>query len=155
MLRRDEGRITECDMLRPPREAFQPQRAPKDTEGPSVFDLGLCGGYLFASVFRPNHRWLSAAQMGTDISHAADYGVRVRVVVTVVGAIEAERVTWVVVVTAVWVTLKVADVLPAGIVIAVGTVAAGLLVDRVTVRPPMGAGPVRVTVPVTVVFELP
>ena len=110
---------------------------------------------MFASVFRPNHRWLSAAQMGTDISHAADYGVRVRVVVTVVGAIEAERVTWVVVVTAVWVTLKVADVLPAGIVIAVGTVAAGLLVDRVTVRPPMGAGPVRVTVPVTVVFELP
>jgi hypothetical protein len=47
------------------------------------------------------------------------------------------------------VTVKVPEVLPAGTVMEAGTVAAAvLLLCKETVAPPVGAGPVRVTVPV-------
>ena len=45
-------------------------------------------------------------------------------------------------------TVKVAEVWPDGTITFVGTVAAGLLLERATVVPPAPAGPVRVTVPV-------
>jgi hypothetical protein len=60
----------------------------------------------------------------------------------------------VVVTTAVAVTVKFAEVLPAVTVTVAGTVTLELLeLERVTTSPPGPAGPVRVTVPV-VVFEL-
>ena len=47
-------------------------------------------------------------------------------------------------------TVKVALVAPAGMVTVGGTVAAAvLLLDRVTITPPAGAGPFSCTVPVT------
>ena len=45
-------------------------------------------------------------------------------------------------------TLKVVDVIPAGIVTVLGTVAFAFEVDSWTTSPPAGAGPVRVTVAV-------
>ena len=55
-----------------------------------------------------------------------------------------------------WLTLIVADVLPAGIVTDAGRVAADALeLDSSMVIPPVGAGPVKVTVPITFVAELP
>jgi len=53
--------------------------------------------------------------------------------------------------TGVVVMLNVAEVCPAGMVTDAGTWAAALLELRVTVVPPAGAGPVRVTVPVELV----
>ena len=50
--------------------------------------------------------------------------------------------------TLVVLTVNVADVLPAGIVRVAGTVASWELLPRVTTMPPVGAAPVRVTVPV-------
>ena len=44
--------------------------------------------------------------------------------------------------------VKVAVVAPAGMVMLAGTVAADLLLESVTTTPPVGARPVRVTVPV-------
>ena len=46
------------------------------------------------------------------------------------------------------VTVKVAVVLPPATVIEAGTVAEALSLDRVTERPPVGAAPFNVTVPV-------
>ena len=60
-------------------------------------------------------------------------------------------VTWVELATALVVMVKAALVLPAGIttVPLTGTCAAAvLLLERLTVAPPLGAGPVRVAVPV-------
>ena len=54
--------------------------------------------------------------------------------------------------TALVVTMKVAEVAPAATVTLAWTWAAGLLLDRDTMAPPAGAGPLRVTVPVE---ELP
>src|SRR5438094_10025375 len=55
--------------------------------------------------------------------------------------------------TGVVLTVKVALVLPAGTVTLAGTVAAPvLLLDKLTTAPPLGAGPLSVTVPVE---ELP
>lgn len=51
-------------------------------------------------------------------------------------------------VTGVVFTVKVALVAPAGMVTLEGTVAAVLLLARVTGAPPVGAGPLNVTVPV-------
>ena len=76
----------------------------------------------------------------------------VRVAVCVVPARVAETVTVVFVPTATVVTVKVAVVAPAATVTLAGVVADGLLSDRVTTVPPVGAAPVRVTVPVE---ELP
>jgi hypothetical protein len=52
------------------------------------------------------------------------------------------------VVTAMVLTVNETEVAPAGIVTAVGTEAEVPLAARVTVRPPLGAAPVIVTVPV-------
>ena len=51
-------------------------------------------------------------------------------------------------VPAVVVTVNVAVVLPAATVAVAGTVAAVLLLDRATEIPPLGAAPLKVTVPV-------
>ena len=59
-----------------------------------------------------------------------------------------EIVTEVSIVTAVVVTVNVAVVALAATVTLDGTVAAALLLVRVTTAPPDGAGPLRVTVPV-------
>jgi hypothetical protein len=59
-------------------------------------------------------------------------------------------------VTALWVTVKVPEVEPAGIVMALGTVTAEVkLLLNITLAPPVGAGTSRVTVPVTAVAEPP
>jgi len=60
----------------------------------------------------------------------------------------AEIVTDVELVTAVVVTVKVAVVAPAATVTLAGTVAAALLLDKLTDPPPVGAMPLKVTVPV-------
>ena len=57
-------------------------------------------------------------------------------------------VTAVLIATGTVVAVKVAVVAPAATVTVGGTVAAGLLLVRVTTAPPTGAGPLRVTVPV-------
>jgi len=68
----------------------------------------------------------------------------------------ALMVTSVELVTVEWLTVNLADVAPAGIVTVAGTVAAsGFELLRVTITPPVGAGPDRVIVPVTSVALLP
>jgi len=58
------------------------------------------------------------------------------------------------VVTALVLTVNVALVLPAATITLAGTAAAdGLLLERATAAPPLGAGPLRVTVPVEVPVE--
>ena len=52
-------------------------------------------------------------------------------------------------------TLNVAKILPAAIGTVDGSVAAVLELDRLTFSPPVGAGPVSVTVPITAVVALP
>ena len=56
----------------------------------------------------------------------------------------------VVALTAVVLIVKFADEEFAGTVTEAGTVAAGLALDKLTDAPPVGAGPVRLTVPLTV-----
>ena len=68
----------------------------------------------------------------------------------------AVRVTTAWVVTFACPTVNVPLEAPAGIVRVSGTVAAAELeLESATVTPPAGAGPLSVTVPVTVVLELP
>ena len=62
-----------------------------------------------------------------------------------------EIVTGVEEATGLVVMLKLAEVAPARTVTLGGTVAAGLLLDRVMVAPPVGAAAFRVTVPVEAV----
>jgi len=64
-------------------------------------------------------------------------------------------VTTVLAVTLLWPTVNVTDVLPAGIVTVDGGAAEVLELASVTTAPPVGAGPEIVTVPVTIVLELP
>jgi hypothetical protein len=66
----------------------------------------------------------------------------------VVPAYEAEMVTGVATLTELEVTVNVAEVAPVATVTLAGTVAADPLLDRATTAPPVGAAPLRVTVPV-------
>ena len=76
-----------------------------------------------------------------------------RVAVRLVLLYEAEMVTVVVTITTDVLTVNVALVAPAGTVTLAGTLAPeGLLLERETTAPPLGAGPLNVTVPVE---ELP
>jgi len=72
----------------------------------------------------------------------------VRVAVLVAPPTLAEIVAVVLVVTFAVFTEKVVDVFPAGIVAEAGTVAELELLESVTIKPPGGAGPLRVRVPV-------
>ena len=84
------------------------------------------------------------------------YGVTVSAVVFVVPARVALSVTDVWTVTFLWVTFNVPVALPAAIVTVAGTVAAPVLeLLRVITNPPVGAGPLKETVPVTAVVALP
>ncbi len=71
--------------------------------------------------------------------------------VLVTPAYDAEMVTGVDAVTALVLTVNVALLAPAATVTLAGTVAVDvLLLDRETATPPLGAGPLSVTVPVEV-----
>jgi hypothetical protein len=77
------------------------------------------------------------------------YKVTVRVALSVVPLYEAEMVTVVVTITTDVLTVNVALVAPAGTVTLAGTLATeGLLLERETTAPPLGAGPLNITVPV-------
>src|SRR5512142_716169 len=75
-------------------------------------------------------------------------GLTVREAVLVTVPREAVMVAGVSLLTVPAVTVKVALVLPEATVTLVGTVAAGLSLERATGTPPVGAAAVRVTVPV-------
>jgi hypothetical protein len=78
-------------------------------------------------------------------------GFTVRVAVFVTPALTAEMVADVLLATTVVVTMKVALLLPLATVTLAGTVTAEELELSVTTRPPLGAGPLKVTVPWEVV----
>src|SRR5258706_4488081 len=88
---------------------------------------------------------VSALRVGPD----GGWGVTVSEAVCVTPAYDPETVTGVELATAVVVTCTVARVSPAATVTLAGTVAAEvLLLDRETTVPPLGAGPLSITVPV-------
>src|SRR6266478_3322047 len=70
--------------------------------------------------------------------------------VLVTPAYDAEMVTGVDAVTALVLTVNVALLAPAATVTLAGTVAVDVLLERETAMPPLGAGPLSVTVPVEV-----
>jgi len=88
---------------------------------------------------------------GLKLSDANEIGDIVSVAVSEKPFNEAEIVATVCTVTALAVTVNVADICPAGIVTEDGTTADLLLLMRLMVKPPAFAGPLRVTVPVDVV----
>jgi hypothetical protein len=72
----------------------------------------------------------------------------VKAALFVTAATEAVILTTVFLLTAVVVTLKLTDELPAGTFTVAGTIALlGLLLNKLTTKPPVGAGAVSVTVP--------
>jgi len=82
-------------------------------------------------------------------SVAEPVGVTVSEAVLVAPAYDAEIVTGVDAVTALVLTVNVALLAPAATITLAGTVAAAVLsLERETAAPPLGAGPLRVTVPV-------
>jgi hypothetical protein len=81
-------------------------------------------------------------------------GVIVSIAVLLAPPYVAVMVAEVEVVTALVLTVNVALVALLGTVTLAGTVAADTLLERLTTAPPLGAGPLRVTVPVEVVPPL-
>ena len=89
---------------------------------------------------------------GVTVMPARPAGLTVKVADLLVAPNVAEIVTVVAADTAVVLTVKVAELAPAGTVTVTGKVAVALLEERLTTMPPVPAAPVKVTVPVE---ELP
>ena len=85
---------------------------------------------------------------GLTVTEVRTGGITVIEVVCVTPLRTAETTAGVAVATGVVVTAKLALVLPSGMVADAGTLTAGLLLDKETTVPPVGAGPLNATVPV-------
>jgi len=86
-------------------------------------------------------------EIALRIARLAVGGLTVSVVLTELADVAVMATLWLVG-TVVVVTKNVAEVEPAATVMAAGTVAAALLLDKLTVAPPVGAAAARLTVPV-------
>ena len=83
-----------------------------------------------------------------DVKVHSSYRSTARLAVLVVPLYEAEITAEVEMRTMDVLTLKVALLAPAGTITLEGTLAEPLLLESITLTPPIGAGPLRVTVPV-------
>jgi len=96
----------------------------------------------------PVDEWLPSTEVGLTETLISVAGLTVSGVVNVVPLSVALIVAVFTTLTGIVVTVKFAEVLFARIVTEVGTVAQLIFDDRVTTVPPVGAGPLMVTVPV-------
>jgi hypothetical protein len=92
-----------------------------------------------------------AGLTATELSATAADGVTVNEAVLVTPLKVPLRVSAVVYATDCVVIVKVAEVLPAGMITEAGTVADASLLDRAIVMPPVGAAALRLAVPIALV----